>query len=94
MRLTLFPKRRFRIDSWNFTSHQEALFGYSAKSSLVGPSEQVLFAIPVTALNQTLGPRENKLSPAASFQSAHDASIRDECRQIIEFGKDGSYSKC
>ena len=48
MRLTLFPKRRFRIDSWNFTSHQEALFGYSAKPSLVGPSEQVLFAIPMS----------------------------------------------
>ena len=31
--------------------------------------------------------------PGASFQSTHDASILDECSQIIEFGKDGSYSK-
>ena len=30
---------------------------------------------------------------ASSFDSTHCASIRDECRQIIEFGKDGSYSR-
>ena|SRR5216684_6377261 len=30
---------------------------------------------------------------AASFDSARGAGIRHECRQIIQFGKDGSYSK-
>src|SRR6266850_1968846 len=30
---------------------------------------------------------------AALFDSAHGARICHECRQIIQFGKDGSYSK-
>jgi hypothetical protein len=39
---------------------------------------------------QALDPRRTSYPlPAASFQSALDASIRDECRQIIEFGEDG-----
>ncbi len=30
---------------------------------------------------------------ASSFDFTHGARIRDECPQIIEFGKDGSYSR-